>query len=211
MTGLGAPESLILHQLVELLAADLRLFLGCNDGRGYPGFDRPIAERRLAIVRDKEPLHFVAGDVQGDVEVFRMTVFDQKHITFGARQIVLTTDLAEIGVALLFVAGRARGGCPDVFEDTMRGRGGMSAIASLIWQRLSAIVLAIIATPLGAGAVVAAAFLLWNWTIDNARLRSKATAGGLSAVETAALRAQLGLERKRRDAAEYASSYRYQC
>ena len=73
--------------------------------------------------------------------------------------------------------------------------------AALIWQRVSAFFMAAIATPLGAGAVVAVAFLAWNGWIDNPRVARQATAGCLSTVEKAALEAQLAEERRRRAAA----------
>lgn len=84
-------------------------------------------------------------------------------------------------------------------------------LAALAWQKLSAIFLAIVATPLGAGAVVAALFLAWNGWLDNPRVAREATAGCLSTVETAALKAQLTEERRRRAAAEAAlADYRRQ-
>lgn len=87
----------------------------------------------------------------------------------------------------------------------------MSAIAALVWQRVSAFLMAVIATPLGAGAVVAGLFLAWNGWIDNPRVAREATAGCLSTVEKAALEAQLAEERRRRAAAEAAlADYRRQ-
>jgi hypothetical protein len=77
----------------------------------------------------------------------------------------------------------------------------MSAIATLVWQRVSAFFVAVIATPLGAGAVVAAAFIIWNGWIDNPRVEREATASCVARAETAALQAQLAEERRRRAAA----------
>jgi len=77
----------------------------------------------------------------------------------------------------------------------------MTAIAALVWQRVSAFLMAAIATPLGAGAVVAGVFLLWNGWIDNPRVAREATASCVARVETAALQAQLAEERRRRAAA----------
>lgn len=87
----------------------------------------------------------------------------------------------------------------------------MTAIVALIWQRISAVFLAAISTPLGAGAVVAVLFLAWNGWIDNPRVEREATAGCLGTVEKAALEAQLAEERRRRAAAEAAlADYRRQ-
>lgn len=77
----------------------------------------------------------------------------------------------------------------------------MSAVVALVWQRISAVFLAVIATPIGAGALVAAGFFAWNSLVDNPRVAREATAGCLSTVETAALEAQLAEERRRRAAA----------
>lgn len=77
----------------------------------------------------------------------------------------------------------------------------MTAIVALVWQRVSAFFMAVIATPLGAGAVVAAAFIIWNGWVDNPRVAREATASCVARAETAALQAQLAEERRRRAAA----------
>lgn len=84
-------------------------------------------------------------------------------------------------------------------------------LAAAAWRWISAAFLAAIATPLGAGAVVAVLFLAWNGWIDNPRVEREATAGCLGTVEKAALEAQLAEERRRRAAAEAAlADYRRQ-
>lgn len=77
----------------------------------------------------------------------------------------------------------------------------MTAIAALVWRRVSAFLMGVISTPLGAGAAVAIAFVLWNGWIDNPRVAREATAGCVARAETAALAAQLAEERRRRAAA----------
>ncbi len=73
--------------------------------------------------------------------------------------------------------------------------------AAAVWQRVSAFCMAVIATPLGAGAVVAGVFLAWNGWIDNPRVAREATTNCVARAETAALDAQLAEERRRRAAA----------
>lgn len=68
-------------------------------------------------------------------------------------------------------------------------------------KRVSAFCMAVIATPLGAGAVVAGAFLAWNGWIDNPRVSREATTNCVARAETSALEAQLAEERRRRAAA----------
>jgi hypothetical protein len=77
-------------------------------------------------------------------------------------------------------------------------------LAAAVWKWVSAVFMAVISTPLGAGAVVAVVLLVWNARIDNPRVAREATAGCLSTVETAALKAQIDLERQRRAAPERA-------
>ena len=80
----------------------------------------------------------------------------------------------------------------------------MTAVVALIWQRVSAIFFAIIGTPVGAGAVVAGALLVWNAGVDNPRVTREARADYVAKAETKALEAQLAEEQRQRAAAEYA-------
>lgn len=76
-----------------------------------------------------------------------------------------------------------------------------SGLLSKAVKTTSALFMTAIATPLGAGAVVAGLFLTWNGWIDNPRVAREATASCIARVETAALQAQLAEERRRRAAA----------
>lgn len=77
-------------------------------------------------------------------------------------------------------------------------------LAALAWQKLSALFFVVVATPLGAGAVVAGLFLAWNGWIDNPRVTREARADYVAKAEAGALKAQLAEEQNRRAAAEYA-------